>query len=304
MVIKKKHAEALERLLKDEEQALPFTPLEEVDEPTARELELMGLLRFASPVRLVPTYWGRELAYLLRELYAMGPRPYAEEEGAGTWVVREAWGLRPPEAWAEEFRFLGSEIVAMLEAADRAGQVGPEGVEPLMARGLAARVWDRERKKEYVALTEQGRRALGIYRALEPGLEVDAALAELIRKLPLGPAEAARLSAKEHEKNLLEAMRLIAYSVPQTEVFTFTALGQAVKRALALEGSGKGMCSRQTFFWPWPSMWTAAGPPRPPSLLSRLWGIWARRESSFRPGSGLWKRSGSSGTARRDRSWP
>lgn len=200
----------------------------------------MGLLRFASPVRLVPTYWGRELAYLLRELYAMGPRPYAEEEGAGTWVVREAWGLRPPEAWAEEFRFLGSEIVAMLEAADRAGQVGPEGVEPLMARGLAARVWDRERKKEYVALTEQGRRALGIYRALEPGLEVDAALAELIRKLPLGPAEAARLSAKEHEKNLLEAMRLIAYSVPQTEVFTFTALGQAVKRALALGGFGEG----------------------------------------------------------------
>ncbi|MGC8968599.1 MAG: DUF505 domain-containing protein [Thermus sp.] len=240
MVIKKKHAVALERLLADEERALPFTPLEEVDGPTARELELMGLLRFASPVRLVPTYWGRELAYLLRELYALGPRPHAEEEGAGSLEVREAWGLRPPEAWPEDFRFLGSEVVALLEAADRAGRVGPEGVEPLMARGLAARVWDRERKVEYVALTEQGRRALEIYRALEPGLEVDAALAEAIRRLPLGPAEAARLSLSEHEEHLLEAMRLIAYSAPSSEVFAFTALGQAVKRVLSLGGFGEG----------------------------------------------------------------
>ena len=242
MVIKKKHAIALERLLKDEERDLPFTPLEEVDEATARELELMGLLRFASPVRLVPTYLGRELAYLLRELYALGPKPYAEEEEevAGDLVVREAWGLRPPEAWEEGFRFLGSEVVAMLEAAERAGQVGPEGIEPLMARGLAARVWDRERKKEYVALTDQGRRALEIYRAADPGLEVDAELAEVIRALPLGPAESARLSTPAEKEHLLEAMRLIAYSVPQTEVFAFTALGQAVKRALTLGGYGEG----------------------------------------------------------------
>ncbi|MGC8905780.1 DUF505 family protein, partial [Thermus sp.] len=112
--------------------------------------------------------------------------------------------------------------------------------EPLMARGLAARVWDRERKVEYVALTEQGRRALEIYRALEPGLEVDAALAEAIRRLPLGPAEAARLSLSEHEEHLLEAMRLIAYSAPSSEVFAFTALGQAVKRVLSLGGFGEG----------------------------------------------------------------
>ncbi|WP_279165089.1 DUF505 domain-containing protein [Thermus scotoductus] len=242
MVIKKKHAEVLERLLKDEEQELPFTPLEVVDEPTARELELMGLLRFASPVRLVPTYWGKELALLLRELYALGPKPHGEEEEevGGDIVVREAWGLRPPAEWDEGFRFLGSEVIALLEAAERAGRVGPEGVEPLMSRGLAARVWDRERKREDVALTDQGKRALEIYRALKPGLEVDASLAEVIRKLPMGPAESARLSLPEHEEHLLEAMRLTAYSVPNTEIFAFTALGQAVKRALVLGGYGEG----------------------------------------------------------------
>jgi len=243
MVIKKQHAILLQKLLKDEENKLPYTALEEVDELVARELELMGLVRFSAPLQLTLTYVGRDLANLLRELYEIGPQPFAEkeEEVKGNIVIREARGLNPPEAWVDDFRFLGSEIIAMLESADLAGRVGPEGVEPLMVRGLAARVYDKERKKEYVTLTKQGKIALEIYRNAEPNLEIDASLADLIRRLPIGPAESSRLVASDHEKHLLEGMRLIAYSVPKSEIFAFTALGQAVKRTLTLGGFGEGV---------------------------------------------------------------
>ncbi|MEO0239085.1 MAG: DUF505 domain-containing protein [candidate division WOR-3 bacterium] len=243
MVIKKQHAILLQKLLKDEENKLPYTALEEVDELVARELELMGLVRFSAPLQLTLTYVGRDLANLLRELYEIGPQPFAEkeEEVKGNIVIREARGLNPPEAWDGDFRFLGSEIIAMLESADLAGRVGPEGVEPLMVRGLASRVYDRERKKEYVTLTKQGKIALEIYRNAEPNLEIDASLADLIRRLPMGPAESSRLVASDHEKHLLEGMRLIAYSVPKSEIFAFTALGQAVKRTLTLGGFGEGV---------------------------------------------------------------
>jgi hypothetical protein len=243
MVIKKQHAILLQKLLKDEENKLPYTALEEVDELVARELELMGLVRFSAPLQLTLTYVGRDLANLLRELYEIGPQPFAEkeEEVKGNIVIREVRGLNPPEAWDDDFRFLGSEIIAMLESADLAGRVGPEGVEPLMVRGLASRVYDRERKKEYVILTKQGKIALEIYRNAEPNLEIDASLADLIRRLPMGPAESSRLVASDHEKHLLEGMRLIAYSVPKSEIFAFTALGQAVKRTLTLGGFGEGV---------------------------------------------------------------
>ena len=243
MVIKKQHAILLKKLLKDEENKLPYTALEEVDELVARELELMGLVRFSAPLQLTLTYVGRDLANLLRELYEIGPQPFAEkeEEVKGNIVIREVRGLNPPEAWDDDFRFLGSEIIAMLESADLAGRVGPEGVDPLMVRGLASRVYDRERKKEYVTLTKQGKIALEIYRNAEPNLEIDASLADLIRRLPLGPAESSRLVASDHEKHLLEGMRLIAYSVPKSEIFAFTALGQAVKRTLTLGGFGEGI---------------------------------------------------------------
>jgi len=243
MVIKKQHAILLQKLLKDEENKLPYTALEEVDELVARELELMGLVRFSAPLQLTLTYVGRDLANLLRELYEIGPQPFAEkeEEVKGNIVIREARGLNPPEAWDDDFRFLGSEIIAMLESADLAGRVGPEAIEPLMVRGLASRVYDRERKREYVTLTKQGKIALEIYRNAEPNLEIDASLADLIRRLPMGPAESSRLVASDHEKHLLEGMRLIAYSVPKSEIFAFTALGQAVKRALTLGGFGEGI---------------------------------------------------------------
>ncbi|WP_457630589.1 DUF505 domain-containing protein [Oceanithermus sp.] len=249
MIIKKQHALALERLLADEEAGKPYTPLEEVDEPTFVELELAGLARFSTPVRLVPTYLGRELALLLRELYQQGPGAWSDEEGAGDYVILEGHGLDAPENWPEGWRWVGSEVIAMLAAAERAGRVGPLAEKALLERGLAVRVRDRETKKEYLTLSDAGRRVLEIYRAAEPGLEIDAGLAEVVRKLPLGPAPTSELPTPAHDEHRLEAMRLIAYSLPASDVFAFTALGQAVKKALETGGWGEGDVLTGDILW-------------------------------------------------------
>ncbi len=251
MVITKKHAIALERLLADEEAGKPYTPIEEVDEATFAELEMAGLARFQTPVKLVPTYLGRELAWILRDLYALGPKPFAEDEAevGGDIVILEAYGLDKPEHWEEGWRWLGSEVIAMLDAAERAGRVGPLAEKALMERGLAARVRDREKKVEYLTLTDQGRRVLEVYRAAEPGLEISAELADVIRKTPMGPAPASELPTGSHEEHLLENMRLIAYSVPASDIFAYTALGQAVKKALETGGFGEGDVLTSDILW-------------------------------------------------------
>ncbi len=251
MIIKKEHAQALERLLADEESQRPYTPLEEVDEPTFVELELAGLARFSSPVRIVPTYLGREVAFALRELYEQGPAAWseAEDEARGAYVVLEGRGLERPEAWPKGWRWIGSEVIAMLDAAERAGRVGPAAEEALMERGLAVRLRDRETKKEYAALSDAGRRVLELYREAEPGLEIDAGLAEVVRKLPLGPAPTSELATPAHDEQRLEAMRLVAYSLPNSDVFAFTALGQAVKKALSSGGWGKGDVFTSDLLW-------------------------------------------------------
>ncbi len=248
MIIKKQHALALERLLADEEAQKPYTPLEEVDQPTFVELELAGLARFSTPVRLVPTYLGRELTMVLRELIEQGPEPRSDDEG-GDYAVLEARGLAAPADWSAGWRWLGSEVIAMLEAAERVGRVGPDAVEALMERGLALRVRDRESKKEYYDLSDAGRRVLEIYRAAEPGLEIGSELAAAIRKLPLGPAPASELPTPSHDEHRLEAMRLIAYSLPNSDVFAFTGLGQAVKKALETGGWGEGDVLTSDILW-------------------------------------------------------
>lgn len=72
----------------------------------------------------------------------------------------------------------GSEIINLLNAAERAGRVGPEGELLLLDRGLAARVRWEKRKRERVELTEAGKQILDIYRYINLILQIDASLAE------------------------------------------------------------------------------------------------------------------------------
>ena len=251
MLITKAHALALLRLLQDREDKKPFTELEVADTPVLLELERADLVRQQSPVRWVLTYTGEMVARTLRELVQWGPQARHEEddEVGGDLVIREAHGLTPPAQWPEDWRWLGSEVIAMLDAAERADRVGPKAEEALLSRGLAMRVWDRARKAERVVLSEAGHTILEAYRQSRPRLIVDADLAAFIRSAPVGPMAASRLVGDAHHIRLLEAMRLIAFSLPNGEVVAFTALGQAVREALALGGFGEGTVLSGDLLW-------------------------------------------------------
>ncbi len=231
MIIKKEHAQALRKLLEFEKetQTKGMESLEE-EEGLFLELERQALVRQSAPLKWELTYLGTELTKLLEELVTQGK-------------------LAAPENWPEGFRWLGSEIIAMLEAAYLAGQVGPLAVEPLKERGFAQEIKDQETGRQYIGLTQAGQKVFEIYRALEPELEIPAELAQEIRKLPTGPARAALLTTDTHTKHLLEAMRLIAYSVPTSDIYAFTALGQAVKKTLTYGGFGEGDVLTGDLLW-------------------------------------------------------
>ena len=219
MIITREHAQLLERLLADQEAKQAHTLVDPAEEPLLLELEDEGLARQDKPLHWTPTYWGNQLAATVRSLQKQGK-------------------LAPTAEWKEGWRWIGSEIITLLKSAERAGCVGPVGEQPLTERGLAALQHDSKRKLDTLQLTEAGQTVLEAYRALEPELNITGALAERIRHLPIGPTESARLSTPDHEEHLLEAMRLIAYSAPNSDIFNFTSLGRAVKKTLELGGFG------------------------------------------------------------------
>ncbi len=251
MVIKKEHAILLRKLLEDQEQEKPYTEISEEDLDTIYELERAGLVRQQTPVRWILTYSGEALANVLKGLYAQGTEVYSEKEEdvAGDIVIKEQRGLDKPENWPDKYRWIGSEIIAMLDAAQKAGQVGPKAEEHLLQRGLAVKIWDRKKKKEFVTLSEVGQTVLDIYKNTHPRLIIDDELTEFIRKTPSGPTTADRLPTGSHHEHLLEAMRLIAYSVPVSDAYAFTALGQAVKKTLEKGGFVKGTVISEDILW-------------------------------------------------------
>ncbi len=251
MIIRKEHAVLLKKLLKEQNENKPYTELSEKDTPVMLELERAELVRQQTPVRWVLTYTGTEVAKILEELYRQGPVPYSENENdtSSNTIILKSVGLDEPEKWDDDFRWIGSEIIAMLDAANRAGHVGSETEDALISRGLALRIYDRDKKREQVILSEAGQGILEIYQNARPRLIIDSELAEFIRKSPMGPAQSSMLPLGSHEEHLLEAMRLIAYSIPNSDIVAFTALGQAVKHALETGGFGEGTVFSEEIMW-------------------------------------------------------
>ena len=249
MIIRKEHAIALRKLLAEKNNNAPYSKFLESETPVLLELERAGLINEEKPLQWVLTYAGEAVATVLNKAYENGAVPHIEGKPETDIEVKEALKLDKPEDWADDFRWIGSEIIAMLDAANRAGRVGPKSVEQLIKRGLAVRVYDKVAKKEYTVLSEAGKSILDIYENAHPRLIIDAKLADFIRNAPIGPAETSRLPLGSHEEHLLEAMRLIAYSVPSSDVFAFTALGQAVKHALENGGFGSETCFSEEIMW-------------------------------------------------------
>ncbi len=249
MVIRKEHALLLKRMLENKNPAK--LSIDKGDLELIYELEMAGLVRQHTPLRWALTYSGETLANTLNDLYYQRAEIFHEKEKdtTGNLIVRESHGVSQPDEWPDHFRWVGSEVIAMLDTAEKAGQVGPKAESYLIDRGLAVKIWDRNKKKEYTVLSKAGQTVLNIYKNAHPRLIIDDELAEFIRNSAMGPTTADRLPMGSHEEHLLEAMKLIAYSVPVSDAYSFTALGQAIKRTLECGGFIKGTIISENILW-------------------------------------------------------
>ncbi len=183
-----------------------------------RVLELQGLARHATDRSYALTDVGKEAEQLLGEMRSRGLLP-------------------PTELLEPKWRFLGSEILAALAAGSRAGgRVGPLTEELLKARGLAQASRAPDTKKEQVRLNSYGTAWLEFALRSRPSLAVTGDLANSIYDMLPAYADPHRLGIPPDHAAQLEAMRLLVWSVPDRDVFTLTALGQAVYEALRKGG--------------------------------------------------------------------
>ena len=208
MVVKKVHALLLLKLGERWEEGLPLQGA--LDALTRDELEALHQMDLAGLVReekdrFSLTYPGFLVLDTLRE--AMNA------------------GLPHPREWDEGFRWLGSEVISMLEVARRAqGRVGEN---PLISQELERRFLARNG-----ALSPLGESILEAYQQAHPRVFIDEALAGAVRKSPPGPGRKSLLPLEDHHQLELEAMRLLTYSLPCGYTYSFTGPGQQIRAAL------------------------------------------------------------------------
>jgi len=198
MVVKTEAGKLLLKLLEEKKLVVANLNNEAIE-----ELNLAGLVRFPIPAEVELTYAGEEIAKILKD-----SNVNLDEK-------------------KENYKFISSEIIAMIEMAiknkDKTTSITNDVLEE---RGFA-----KNNK-----ITDAAKKVFEVYSNIIPELVIDAEMAKYIRKSPVGPTESHYLPVEGNKKDLLEAMRIITYSIPVGEYFTFTGLGQAVKETLNYGG--------------------------------------------------------------------
>ncbi|SMP03978.1 hypothetical protein SAMN06265339_0167 [Desulfurobacterium pacificum] len=213
MVIRKEHAIALLRVREEERNNAPTCQLfaKSEDSPYL-ELERMNLLRMVRPLEYSLTYWGRALANIIDEMVEKGL-------------------IEHPSKWDDDFRWLGSEVIMMIETAIENDDLPGY----LTEKELEKRGFIEERKVEkkgtFKAINQYAKDIYSIFQNAHPRLIIDRELYEYIKKMPSGPAESSELPAGGRFPIMLGAMRLLAFSVPNSDVYSLTTLGQEIKKA-------------------------------------------------------------------------
>ncbi|MGB9766210.1 MAG: DUF505 domain-containing protein [Sulfurihydrogenibium sp.] len=214
MIIRKEHALALLNAKAQEQKGLACQISVRSEEEPYIELELQNLLEQGkSPIEYTLTYWGRNIVYLLEEMINKNL-------------------INHPSQWDERFRWIGSEVIAMVESAIKNGDLtGDETFDALKERGFATEVHE-EKKGWQKKINEYAKAVYEIYSNAKPRLEISKELANYLISLPPGPAETKDLPQHGRFPLLLESMRLISFSVPKSDVYTLSGLGQAVQKTV------------------------------------------------------------------------
>lgn len=208
MIIKKPHAKLLLKLGDKWREGIGLEKV--VDNLSDEDLEyldhlsLSGLIREEDDV-FVLTYAGELILDVLTNLIKEGK-------------------ILEPEEWDDSFRWIGSEVIAMIEIGLMSkGKVSDNIKEALKKRGFisgegllspyASSVWEA-------------------YHEADVKLRINKHIGDYLKKMPPGPGSVKFLPRADKQLLVLESMRLLAYSVPASDVYTLTGLGQQIRAAI------------------------------------------------------------------------
>ncbi len=208
MIIKKQHATLLLRLQDKWKEGVGLDKI--VDKLSDEELEYLEHLFLSGLIdededEFILTYSGDLILDVLSKLVDEGKLPH-------------------PEKWDDSFRWIGSEVIAMIEVGLRSGGEIEDNIKSaLRERGLVS---------DDGVLSPYASSIWEAYQEADVKPRISNKLGEFIKNTPPGPGLVKYLPKGANELLRLESMRLIAFSVPRSDVYSLTGLGQQIRAAL------------------------------------------------------------------------